>query len=447
MSPDTGNPNRIGRRSLAVSDNIHTGGEVPLIYGLFPSLVGEVDRWLPHVERAADMGFNWLFLNPLHLTGASGSLYSIREYFQFSPLFFPQPDFESQKSRLREFVNDCRELGVEVMVDLVINHTAYDNSLTREHRDWYKTGDDGTIKNPGAVDNTAPGGYVVWGDLSEIDNENSSDKQNLHEYWWKLVEMFLDVGVRGFRCDAAYQIPTGLWKMLIERSKSKVPGATFFAESLGCSTEETLALVDAGHDFVFNSGKWWDYRESWFLSQLAALKGKGRSICFPESHDTQRLAEEWNEDVDRIKQRYLFTALISSGIMIQLGFEYGFRKKPHVVHTNPLDYEGARYDLTEFIRQVNALKSNSSCFHEDNQVEKVDMGDNNVLCLRKTSIDGRKSALVFLNLGEKIVRVPVADTVKRLRGEAPVNPKDGKMVRDLELKRYGCAIIELKSQG
>jgi starch synthase (maltosyl-transferring) len=159
---------------------------VPFIYNLFPSLVGEVGKWLPHVERARDMGFNWIFLNPIQLTGASGSLYSIRDYFRLSPVFFLQKEPSDQVAAFREFVDQCRGLGVDVMVDLVINHTAYDNPLTKIHRNWYALNDDGSIKNPGAVDNNAPSGRVVWGDLSEIDNAGSADKENLHAYWWKL---------------------------------------------------------------------------------------------------------------------------------------------------------------------------------------------------------------------------------------------------------------------
>ena len=35
-----------------------TNHDVPVIYNLFPSLLGDVDKWHPHVIRAAEMGFN-----------------------------------------------------------------------------------------------------------------------------------------------------------------------------------------------------------------------------------------------------------------------------------------------------------------------------------------------------------------------------------------------------
>lgn len=420
----------------------------PFIYNIFPTLLGECDKWLPHVERAVEMGFNWIFINPIHLTGASGSLYAIRDYFYFNPAFFPFDTFDAQKGRLTRFVSECREMGAEVMVDLVINHTAYDNPLTRDHRDWYQTNPDGSIKNPGCKDDNAPGGYTVWGDLNEIDNQHSADRNNLWEYWWKVVEMYLACGVRGFRCDAAYQIPNDLWKMLIERAKAKYPEAKFFAESLGCPVDQTIGLAKAGHDFVFNSGKWWDYRADWFTDQLRMGQGQVASICFPESHDTMRLADEWHKDVDRIKQHYMMTTLISSGVLILIGFEYGFVKKPHVVTTQPHDYEGANYDLTDYIREVNALKRGHRVFAEDNTIERMDSGDDGILAVRKTTMDGQESGLLLFNRTGEQRQVNLRDMLNRVhatpyRPTAAANVRLPEKAENLRLSRYGAVALRI----
>lgn len=410
----------------------------PLIYNLFPPLVGEVEKWLPHIERAASMGFNWCFLNPIHLVGASGSLYAVRDYFTLSPVFFPQGNPPAQKARLKRFVQEAREMGVETMVDLVINHTAYDNPLTRDHRNWYKLNSDGNIHSPGCKDDTAPGGWVTWGDLNEIDNQHSSDRNNLWEYWWKVVEMFLDCGVRGFRCDAAYQIPNDLWKMLIKRARDRDPYVCFFAESLGCSLAQTVGLVGAGHDFVFNSGKWWDYQADWFMQQNNELaKNRGRSIAFPESHDTERLIVEWKNDIDRIKQHYLFTALVTSGVLIPIGFEYGFKKKLHVVHTNPFDYEGANYDLTDFIREVNKLKLYYPALADDGNLSMIKSGNDKVLVLQKKIASGERVLLIF-NRDGHTQTINIANVLRDLGAK---NAADNKST--LKLERYGFTLLKL----
>lgn len=65
-----------------------------IIYNLFPLLAGKFSGWERHFLRASEMGFNWIFVNPIQRTGSSKSLYSIADYFDFNPLFV---DTESAK--------------------------------------------------------------------------------------------------------------------------------------------------------------------------------------------------------------------------------------------------------------------------------------------------------------------------------------------------------------
>jgi starch synthase (maltosyl-transferring) len=47
--------------------------------------------------------FNWIFLNLCHQTGASGSLYSVKDYYQINPLFQGE-DREPADELLRHFI-------------------------------------------------------------------------------------------------------------------------------------------------------------------------------------------------------------------------------------------------------------------------------------------------------------------------------------------------------
>ena len=64
-----------------------------------------------------------------------------------------------------------------------------------------------------------------------------------------------------------------------------------------------------------------------------------RSVSFAESHDTERLASELDGDEQAVKMRYAFSALFSSGVMMPIGFEFGFRRRLDVVKTTPEDWE------------------------------------------------------------------------------------------------------------
>ena len=239
------------------------------------------------------------------------------------------------------------------MIDLVINHCAIDSHITKEHPDWFLREPDGRIANSSCQNN---GEKVVWKDLAQFDYLHSRDQEGLYRYCLSVVEHLLAVGFDGFRCDAAYQVPRRFWHRLISEVRGKHPHTTFAAETLGCSADQTLDTARAGFDYVFNSSKWWNLHDSWLIEQYSLLRETTRSISFPESHDTPRLFEELNGNVAGLKQRYLFSAFFSAGVMMPIGFEYGFRKPLHVADTKPSDWEPVNVDLSPFISKVNAAK-------------------------------------------------------------------------------------------
>ena len=116
--------------------------QVPIIYNLFPRLAGPLPDWYTHIERAIDMNFNWLFINPIFYSGFSGSLYAIKDHYRINPDFLP-PDSGDGIDLLRQLLDRCMKLGILPMIDLVINHTARDCPLTVEHPEWYVHDDHG----------------------------------------------------------------------------------------------------------------------------------------------------------------------------------------------------------------------------------------------------------------------------------------------------------------
>jgi len=132
---------------------------------------------------------------------------------------------------------------LRLMMDLVINHTAFDAPPIQEHPTWFKRDDTGAIVHPGAKDGKT---RVVWRVLAEVDNEASPDREALWGYWRDLTLHFADLGFLGFRCDAAYQVLSGLWREVIGAVKARHPDVLFFAETLGCTPQQTLATALAG---------------------------------------------------------------------------------------------------------------------------------------------------------------------------------------------------------
>jgi starch synthase (maltosyl-transferring) len=364
------------------------------IYNLFPLLAGPFGDWKPHLERAAAMGFDWVFVNPIQRPGRSGSLYSIADYLHINPALLKPKGRKSPEDQVRGMAAEARDLGLRLMIDLVVNHCAVDSELVRTHPEWFVRDGKG-VANAFCVE--ADGNKVVWRDLAQFDHAGSRDTDGLLRYCGDVVEYLVGLGFTGFRCDAAYQIPGRFWRRLIRRIRAAHPEVTFVAETLGCSPEQTRDTAAAGFDWIFNSAKWWDYESPWLLEQHELTRQIAPSIGFPESHDTPRLYAETNANLEVQKQRYLFTALFSAGVMMPVGYEFGFRKRLDVVRTRPGDWEQTDVDLTDYVRRVNAVKDAYPVFREDGLIQCLGSPNPAVLVLWKGSSRDRNQALFILN--------------------------------------------------
>jgi starch synthase (maltosyl-transferring) len=364
-----------------------------ILYTLFPTLAGPFSQWKPHLKRAAEMGFDWVFINPIQKLGRSESLYSITDYFRLNPWLADGTDGVSPEDQLQGAIAEARAEGLKLMIDLVIGHCAYDSPLTREHPEWF-VWEDGRIAHPFAFENNQK---VVWKDLARFDHRNTKDPEGLYRYCLRVVEHLLSLGFEGFRCDAAYQLPNGFWQRLINEIRSRHGKVCFIAETLGCTADQTKETARAGFDYVFNSSKWWNFHDWWLIEQYHLVREAAPSISFPETHDTPRLCEELNGNIDGLKQRYLFAALFSAGVMIPIGFEFGFRKPLHVIGMKPTDWETTGIELCDFIRKVNAIKREHSVFQEECPTNILPCQNSNVLLLWKASTRQRDEALLILN--------------------------------------------------
>jgi starch synthase (maltosyl-transferring) len=291
-------------------------------------------------------------------------------------------------------IQKAEKLGLKVMVDLVINHCSANSDLLRSHPEWFVWRPNGRIAHPYC---RHEGKKVVWRDLARFDHKNTKDQAGLYQFFLDVVKFLAELGFKGFRCDAAYQIPQSLWSRLIRETKEIYPDILFFGETLGCPSDQTRKTARAGFDYIFNSSKWWDFYSYWLMEQYVMTRDIAPSVSFPESHDTVRLCQELDGNIEGLKQRYLFSALFSGGVMMPMGFEFGFRKKLHVVKTRPTHWEETDIDLRSFITKVNRIKGQHTIFQEEALTEILHHGNPNVLLMWKASVRTEQEALLILN--------------------------------------------------
>jgi starch synthase (maltosyl-transferring) len=290
-----------------------------------------------------------------------------------------------------------------VIMDLVVNHTAKDSELVARHPEWFARDEKGEIQSPFATDPADPRRKTVWGDLAELDYAGR-ERDEIVAYFEDVVRHYLELGFCGFRCDAAYKVPAAAWRVLTDTAKAAAPDALFCAETVGAPKEAVLALDRAGFDYLYNSVKWWDFKSPWLLEQYEAFRRIAPSIGFPESHDTPRLTVELraagipdSEIEPRYRQAYAFAAAYSTGVLMPMGFEYGWERRLAVVPGPRERAEQKRFDLSLFVAEINSMKLAIPALNEEGPQRLLPSGDDDLIVLERRTEGADDRVRIIVN--------------------------------------------------
>ncbi len=128
-----------------------------------------------------------------------GSYYSVADYTGINPEFGSLDD-------MKDLVKKAHAAGMLVIFDWVANHSGWDNQWITEHPDWYTHNKKGQIISP----------VPDWSDVADLNYDNPELRKAMTdamEYWVK------EVGIDGYRCDAAAMAPTDFWKSALQKSR------------------------------------------------------------------------------------------------------------------------------------------------------------------------------------------------------------------------------------
>lgn len=188
-----------------------------------------------HLDRLKEMDAGILWFMPIHpigqqnRLGSLGSYYAVKNYLEVNPEFGTLDEF-------RTLVQKIHDRGMYVIIDWVANHTAWDNSLTKEHPEWYAKDANGNFIPP-------PG--TNWSDVIEL----NYSQQGLRNYMIGAMKFWVeDVGVDGFRCDAVSFVPKDFWMKAINEIKATKPDIFLLAEGDGRGWHDT------GFDMTYGWG-------------------------------------------------------------------------------------------------------------------------------------------------------------------------------------------------
>jgi starch synthase (maltosyl-transferring) len=235
-------------------------------YEFFPrSAEGRGDRGstlrdcLPRVDDAKAMGFDVIYLPPIHPIGHTnrkgrnnsltcepddpGVPWAIGSeaggHRALEPSLGTLADFDW-------FQKEVRERGMEIALDFALNCSP-DHPYVKEHPEWFYRRPDGTIKyaeNP-------PKKYE---DIYPLNFRC----ENWRELWNEIKSIVLfwaEHGVRIFRVDNPHTKPVAFWEYLITGVREKYPDTIFLAEAF-TRPKMMKALAKAGFNQSYSYFTW-----------------------------------------------------------------------------------------------------------------------------------------------------------------------------------------------
>jgi starch synthase (maltosyl-transferring) len=250
----------------------------PSIYYFHPALAGEMASWGRHLDRCGAMGFSHVLLAPPFQPGRSGNIFLTADHDAFHTALQASAPASSQ---LRNLADDCHRRGMELWLDLVLGRIAVEARVVAEHPNWFVGGHDDPLPDPRTIDRTSQAASFNFGD---------SDDGEILAWWQGRIQEWLEAGIDGFRLDQPQGVPAHFLKALIAGAKAAHPFCRFAAWTPGLSAQQVAGLKDCGLDFTTGSTGWWDFKDEWYLEELARLATVAPPLALAEAPFDHRLA-------------------------------------------------------------------------------------------------------------------------------------------------------------
>ncbi|MGI8456610.1 MAG: alpha-1,4-glucan--maltose-1-phosphate maltosyltransferase [Propionibacteriaceae bacterium] len=228
---------------------------------------GTFDSSHERLEAAAAMGFDIVYLPPIHPIGSAyrkganntldpgpsdpGSPWAIGSAEGGHDAIHPDlGDFDS----FDRFVAKAKELGLEIALDFALQASP-DHPWVTDHPEWFSTRADGSI----AYAENPPKKYQ---DIYPINFDR--DRDGIYAECLRILRLWMSHGVRVFRVDNPHTKPVNFWSWLLREVRETDPDVIFLAEAF--TKPEMMQIL--GKVGYHNSYTYFTWRnEKWELEQ------------------------------------------------------------------------------------------------------------------------------------------------------------------------------------
>lgn len=379
-----------------------------------PGRHGTLRDVIERLPDIADMGFDILYLPPIHPIGTSfrkgrnnattaepgdvGSPWAIGNKTGGHTAILPElgtmADFEA-------LVIAAAAKGMELALDIAFQ-CAPDHPYVTEHPTWFRQRPDGTIQyaeNP-------PKKYQ---DIYPL-NFESSDWRGLWEELAGIFEFWLRKGVRVFRVDNPHTKAFPFWEWVIARLKREWSDVIFLSEAF-TRPKVKYRLAKLGFTQSYTYFAWRQHREELTDYVREVTSGEVaeyfRPNFWPNTPDI--LTEELQHGGrPAFMRRLILAATLSSNYGIygppfehqwatpaKPGSEEYLDSEKYQLHT----HDWSRTDsLRPLITRVNKLRRANPALQSNERLEFHPVDNERLLCYSKRTADARNVMLMVVNL-------------------------------------------------
>ena len=385
------------------------------------------------LPRLKELGVDIVWLMPIHprgevnKSGGLGSPYGVRDYKAIYPVYGNEEDF-------RSLIAATHDLGMELWMDWVANHTSWDNAWISEHPEYY-------AEKNGVQPYSPPG----WEDAAQLDHNCPGLVEAMADamiYWVR------DFGIDGFRCDAADFVPVTFWKNL--RSKvDAVRKVTWLAEG---SSPENMDVFDYDYawslaDALMSFGEDRDVQKlkdaCKALHRDATYAEKGR-MTYITNHDLNAFNQsEFRRYPDNVMPLTVLAYTIFDLPLIYNGQEIGLDQSMSFSDDVTVDWSIVNSRFVELHRLLCLLKHSQPALADGagrGALKIYKTNDPNLLVYSRKK--GRNDILVALNLADYAIQCRITEDCPCMRYLDWMNDKIVEIDKaGFPLKEHGYAVF------
>jgi starch synthase (maltosyl-transferring) len=367
------------------------------------------------LPRIADLGFDVLYLPPIHPIGRTNRKGKNNELTagedELGSPWAIGSDLGGHKSihpelgtleDFRSLVSTAARYGIEVAMDVAFQCSP-DHPYAREHEEWFLHRPDGTIQyaeNP-------PKKYE---DIYPFDFETEA----WPELWEELKSVFvywIEQGVRIFRVDNPHTKPFRFWEWLISELKAGYPDLIFLSEAF-TRPKVMYRLAKLGFSQSYTYFPWrntaWEIRQYHSHLTRTEVREYFRPNSWPNTPD---ILTEYLQTGGRpaFLSRLVLAATLSASYGVYgTAFEACEQRARFPGSEEYLDsekyqirqwhLEDQEENLTEFLRLVNRIRRENPALHRDWNLSFHDIDNPQLICYSKCTDDLSNIIIVVVNV-------------------------------------------------